>query len=173
MMKRAEPFGQVETISSDDSSDSDSGDDKYQKTSGNGAIDKPAKLGTAESDALMRRAKMYEEYMRDIPIPSHRKAVIPFNSWQGLAKSMKQLYGQPLHYLTNVLLKEWDHSNDGVNHDGRLLDEIFHPVRAEAIVWAVEEIHRLTSSHHHLAKLWAEVPLHQAYVDAIHPQTWN
>ncbi|KAL4191992.1 hypothetical protein AMTRI_Chr06g170070 [Amborella trichopoda] len=47
-MKRAEPFGQVETISSDDSSDSDPGDDKCQKTSGNGAIDKHAKLGTAE-----------------------------------------------------------------------------------------------------------------------------
>ncbi|KAL4188687.1 hypothetical protein AMTRI_Chr08g161670 [Amborella trichopoda] len=48
MKKRVEPFGQVETISSKDSSDSDFGDDKCQKTCGNGAIDKPAKLGTTE-----------------------------------------------------------------------------------------------------------------------------
>ncbi|KAG1334013.1 hypothetical protein COCNU_03G001320 [Cocos nucifera] len=140
-MKRAAPWEQSHPVSSDDSSDSDSDDDKMagsKHSSRNGGSQsskdiKPeerVKYGCLSNDlevpliwlpsiptksqcALIRKAEMYQEYMKQIPIPAHRGSVIPFTSWQGLAKSVKQLYGQPLHYLTNILLKQWDLSRVG------------------------------------------------------------
>nr|DAD19608.1 TPA_asm: hypothetical protein HUJ06_021071 [Nelumbo nucifera] len=119
---------------------------------------------------MIRRAEMYQEYMKQIPVPSHRASVIPFTSWQGLGKSIKQLYGQPLHYLTNILLKQWDQSRIGAEDEHCRLDTIIHPCKAEATIWLMEEIHRLTSSHHHIAKLWLLDPMHHAFVDPIFPQ---
>lgn len=119
--------------------------------------------------ALIRKAEMYQEYMKQIPVPAHRGSVIPFTSWLGLAKSVKQLYGQPLHYLTNILLKQWDLSRVGSEDERQPLDTIIHPAKAEALIWVTEEVHRLTSSPHHLAKLWASDPTYHAYVDPIFP----
>ncbi|GMH19995.1 hypothetical protein Nepgr_021836 [Nepenthes gracilis] len=57
---------------------------------------------------LFRRTRMYQQYMKQISIPSHRGSVVPCNSSMGLARTIKELYGQPLYYLTNKLLKQWD-----------------------------------------------------------------
>lgn len=121
------------------------------------------------ADLLIRRAAMYQDYMKQIPIPRYRGSVIPFTSWMGLGRSMKQLYGQPLHYLTNVLLKQWDQLRIESEDEYKPLDDIIHPSKAEASIWLVEEVHRNTSSHLHIAKLWKEDPMHHAFVDSIFP----
>uniref|UniRef100_A0A0E0LDP9 Uncharacterized protein n=1 Tax=Oryza punctata TaxID=4537 RepID=A0A0E0LDP9_ORYPU len=89
---------------------------------------------------------MYQEYMKHIPVPAHRGSVIPCTTWLGLGRSVKQLYKQPLHYLTNVLLKQWDQQRVGSDDEHRPLDAIIHPVKAEALIWITEEVHRLTTS---------------------------
>lgn len=121
-------------------------------------------------DSLIKRAEMYQEYMKQIPIPTHRGSVIPFTTWMGLGKSIKQLYGQPLHYLTNVQLKQWDRLRIDSEDEDKPLDTIIHPSKAEAAVWLLEEVHRRTTSHYHVAKLWQSDPLHHAFVDSIFPQ---
>lgn len=113
---------------------------------------------------------MYQEYMKRIPIPTLRGSIIPFSTWMGLGKSIKHLYGQPLHYLTNVLLKQWDQLRLNSEDEHRPLDTIIHPCKAEATVWLIEEVHRCTSSHYHIAKLWLLDPMHHAFVDSIFPQ---
>lgn len=116
---------------------------------------------------------MYQDYMKQVPIPTHRGSVIPFTSWTGLSKSIKQLYGQPLHYLTNILLNQWDKMRIGCEDEDVPLDTLIHPCKAEATVWLVEEIHRLSTSHHHLAKLWLSDPRPHAYIDPIFPKLWR
>ena len=113
---------------------------------------------------------MYQEYMKQIPIPTHRGSVVPFMSWTGLGRSIKQMYGQPLHYLTNAQLNQWDRSRIGGEDEDRPLDTIIHPSKAEATIWLLEEVHRRTASHHHVAKLWLSDPMHHAFVDSIFPQ---
>ncbi|CAK9154411.1 unnamed protein product [Ilex paraguariensis] len=169
-MKRPMPFNDQVDLSSDESSSSDEDKDIGGKQSGNSLkINEPAKEMISE-DAVMRRAQMYQEYMKQIPIPSHRGSVIPFTSWTGLGKSIKQLYGQPLHYLTNIRLKHWDQLRIGAEDEYRTLDTIIHPCKAETSIWLIEEVHRLTSSHHHLATLWLADPMHHAFIDPIFPQ---
>lgn len=116
---------------------------------------------------------MYQVYMKQIPIPTHRGSVIPFNTWMGLGKSIKQLYGQPLHYLTNSLLRQWDQLRIGSEDENKPLDTIIHPCKAEATIWLMEEVHRHTSSHLHLAKIWHFDPMHHTFVDNIFPQLWT
>ncbi|KAL2507185.1 Protein RDM1 [Forsythia ovata] len=167
-MNRAMPK-QVE-ISSENSSSSDADDDVEEKQpNADFTMDQPAKELTSE-DWLLRRAEMYQEYMNQIPIPTLRGSLIPFASWMGLGRSIKQLYGQPLHYLTNVHLKQWDQSRIGAEDEHIPLDTIIHPCKAEASIWLMEEVHRLTTSHHHLAKLWLADPMHHAFIDPIFPQ---
>lgn len=127
-------------------------------------------MSSNNAGMLIKRAEMYQEYMKQIQIPAQRGSVIPFTTWMGLGKSIKQLYGQPLHYLTNILLKQWDQLRFGSVDEYKPLDTVIHPSKAEATVWLVEEIHRRTSSHHHVAKLWLSDPMHEAYVDSIFPQ---
>ncbi|KAK9288097.1 hypothetical protein L1049_016544 [Liquidambar formosana] len=174
-MKRAMPWNeQVDVISSDDSSSSD-GDVEVGAGSGgkqstnNMTIDQPAKEIISEG-VVIRRAEMYQEYMKQIPIPSHHGSVIPFTSWMGLSKSIKQFYGQPLHYLTNILLKQWDQLRVGAEDEYRPLDTIIHPSKAEATIWLIEEVHRCTTSPHHIAKLWLSDPMHHGFVDPIFPK---
>ncbi|KGN56957.1 protein RDM1 [Cucumis sativus] len=173
-MKRPMPWNeQVDIISSGESSSSDSEaaiqNDGYEFKPSLDDFKIPAKEMTSEG-MLMKRAEMYQEYMKQIQIPAQRGSVIPFTTWMGLGKSIKQLYGQPLHYLTNILLKQWDQLRLGSADEYKPLDTVIHPSKAEATVWLVEEIHRRTSSHHHVAKLWLSDPMHQAYVDSIFPQ---
>ncbi|KAK0607896.1 hypothetical protein LWI29_022200 [Acer saccharum] len=124
-----------------------------------------------QADQLFKRAEMYQDYMQQLPIPRHRGSIIPFTSWMGLGKSIKQLYNQPLHYLTNIRLKQWDQMRFGKEDEQRDLDTIIHPCKAEAAVWLIEEIHRCTSSHHHIAKLWSSDPMYDAFIDSIFPES--
>uniref|UniRef100_A0A1D1XZG7 Protein RDM1 n=2 Tax=Anthurium amnicola TaxID=1678845 RepID=A0A1D1XZG7_9ARAE len=165
MMKRAVPRDQAHPISLDSSSSDSEGDGSVcKKRNKGGSI--PA---DNDADALIRKAEMYQEYMRIISIPHHRGSVIPFKSWQGLAKSMKQVHNQPLHYLTNVLLKQWDQQRVGTEDEHLPLDAIIHPSKAESLIWVTEEVHRLTCSHHYLAKLWASDPMYHVFIDSVFP----
>lgn len=174
-MKRTIPWTDpVDVISSDESSSSDSDIELNdgldgQRLSNYVTIDQPIKETTSEG-VLIRRAEMYQDYMRHIPIPVQRGSAIPFSSWAGLGKSMKQLYQQPLHYLTNILLNKWDQQRIGSEDEHTPLDIMIHPCKAEATIWLVEEVHRRTSSHHHVAKIWQSDPMHHAFVDSIFPK---
>ncbi|KAK9282660.1 hypothetical protein L1049_010880 [Liquidambar formosana] len=122
-----------------------------------------------EPGAIIKRAESYQESMKMIKIPSVRESTIPFITWQGLAKSMKNLYGQPLHYLTHVQLKQWDQMRIGTEEEHKPMDNIIHPRKAEDTIWHIEEIHRFSISHHHLANLWLSDPMYEAFVDPISP----
>ncbi|XVE81650.1 hypothetical protein DITRI_Ditri15bG0082300 [Diplodiscus trichospermus] len=174
-MKRGLPWSdQVDVISSDESSSSSSSssslDVEVQVNDGttNVTIDQPPKELSSEG-LLIRRAEVYQEYMKQLPIPTLRGSIIPFTTWMGLGRSIKQLYGQPLHYLTNMQLKQWDHLRIGGEDEHSPLDTVIHPCKAEATVWLVEELHRQTSSHHHIAKLWQSDPKYHAFIDSIFP----
>ncbi|XP_078430927.1 RNA-DIRECTED DNA METHYLATION 1 [Wolffia australiana] len=118
---------------------------------------------------LTKRAEMYQEFMSQITIPRRRGSIIPFTSWQGLGNSMKQLHGQPLHYMTNLQLRQWDEQRLGAENSERL-DLVFHPAKAEALVWASEEVHRLTCNPSELARVWASDSMHYSLVDSIIPE---
>ncbi|XP_050219703.1 protein RDM1 [Mercurialis annua] len=168
-MKRTMPWNdQVDILSSDEFSSSSSVDMNTNDGVHKITVDLPIKQLSSQG-VLIRRAEMYQDYMRKLPIPTQHGSVILFTSWVGLGNSIKQLYEQPLHYLTNLLLRQWDQLRFD-NGDEQPLDMIIHPCKAEAAVWLVEEIHRNTSSHHHLAKLWLSDPMHYTYVDSIFPQ---
>ena len=107
--------------------------------------------------------------MKKVSIPCQRGSVIPCNSWMGLAKSIKELYGQPLHYLTNILLKQWDQARFETGEEFQPLDTIIHSVKAEATIWFIEEVHRRTASYHQISKLWLRDPMYRAFVDPIFP----
>lgn len=122
------------------------------------------------ADVLLRKAQMYQEYMKLIPIPSHRGSVVSFTSWTELGTSLKQLYGQPLHYLTNAHLKQLDRLRLGAEDEDTPLHAIISPLKAEASIWLVEEVHRLSVSPHHLAKIWLNDPLYHVFIDPIFPE---
>ncbi|GAU18866.1 hypothetical protein TSUD_228560 [Trifolium subterraneum] len=121
------------------------------------------------SDVLIRRAAMYQDYMEQIPIPSNRGSVIPYTSWMELGKSIKKLYGQPLHYLTNVILKQWDQMRIGSEDEYKRLDDIIHPCKAETTIWLMEQIHRQSISHLYLAGLWKKDTMYNGFIDSIFP----
>ncbi|KAL2229934.1 UNVERIFIED_CONTAM: Protein RDM1 [Sesamum indicum] len=108
--------------------------------------------------------------MKLIPIPTKRGTVIPYTSWTGLGSSMKKMYKQPLHYLTNIHLKRLDQERLGAEDEDVPLDMIIHPSKAEASIWLIEEVHRRTSSSHHLAQVWAADPMYHSFIDAVFPK---
>jgi RNA-directed DNA methylation 1 len=114
---------------------------------------------------------MYQAYMKHIPVPTVLGSQVPFTSWQGLADSLKALYHQPLHYLTNLQLRQWDRLRQGSLDDNTCvrLDDLIHPVKAEALVWLMEETHRLTASPLILTKIWASDAFYHTYIDSIFP----
>ena len=107
--------------------------------------------------------------MKRKPIPQARLREAVVVNWQGLAKTLKNLYGQPLHYLTVLLCKQWDQSRFGGDDEGKPLDAIFKWRNAESTIWRVEEIHRLCTSPIHLAMLWLSDPEYRAFVDEVVP----
>ncbi|KAE9596474.1 hypothetical protein Lal_00007720 [Lupinus albus] len=97
-MKRSFPWEDEEIdYDSSSSSSSDSSTPLPTTTTTTNHIPHPP-LHITSQDVLIKRAEMYQDYMKQIPIPSHRGSIIPFTSWMGLGRSIKQLYGQPLHY---------------------------------------------------------------------------
>uniref|UniRef100_N1QZK6 Uncharacterized protein n=1 Tax=Aegilops tauschii TaxID=37682 RepID=N1QZK6_AEGTA len=159
-MKRAAPSEEPVELSSGDDLSSDS-DDEAGNGKGENSFRLPmsSKSAAPAKGALIRRAEMYQEYMKHIPIPDHCSSLIPSTSWLGLGRSVKQLYEQPLHYLTNILLRQWDQQRVGSDNEHQPLDAIIHPMKAQALIWATEEVHRLTTSSDHLEKLWAKDPI--------------
>ncbi|KAM7277731.1 hypothetical protein ACFE04_004865 [Oxalis oulophora] len=145
--------------------DSDQVDTLWAGEDSSDEMDHDAKVFTPQ-ELLMMRAEVYQEYMKKIPFPMQRGSVIPFTSWIGLGQSIKQLYNQPLHYLTNVSLKQWDQWRSDTEDD---LDSIIHPRKAEVTIWLLEEVNRRCASHHHLAKLWEADPMYHAFIDPIIP----
>ncbi|GKV42475.1 hypothetical protein SLEP1_g49872 [Rubroshorea leprosula] len=69
----------------------------------------------------------------EVPIPAQRGSFIPFTSWMGLGRLIKQLYGQPLHYLHNILLTQWDQLRFGSEDKDRPLDIIIHPCKLKPL----------------------------------------
>ncbi|EEF47354.1 protein RDM1 [Ricinus communis] len=119
-----------------------------------------------ESEMKIRKAaEKYQQGMKLIPIPPSHASPILFITWQGLARSIKQKYEQPLHYLTMKLLKEWDQSRLGSVEERKPLEDIIDPVKAEATIWVVEHFHRQCSSPGHLSKLWLSDPTYQDFID--------
>ncbi|XP_048541567.1 protein RDM1 isoform X2 [Triticum urartu] len=169
-MKRAAPSEEPVELSSGDDLSSDS-DDEAGNGKGENSFRLPmsSKSTAPAKGALIRRAEMYQEYMKHIPIPDHCSSLIPSTSWLGLGRSVKQLYEQPLHYLTNILLRQWDQQRVGSDNEHQPLDAIIHPMKAQALIWATEEVHRLTTSSDHLEKLWAKDPMYHANIDPVFP----
>ncbi|XP_070042344.1 uncharacterized protein [Nicotiana tomentosiformis] len=91
----------------------------------------------------------------------------------GLAASIKKLYGQPLHYLTNLCMKQRDQMRVGADDEVDPLEMLIHPTKAESSIWLMEEVHRRTSSPHYLAKLWLADPMYHVYIDPIFPKLQN
>uniref|UniRef100_A0A3Q7I6B6 Uncharacterized protein n=1 Tax=Solanum lycopersicum TaxID=4081 RepID=A0A3Q7I6B6_SOLLC len=96
---------------------------------------------------------MYQEYQQMIPIPTRKASLIPCNSWIGLAASIKGLYGQLLHYPTNLSIKKCDSLRIGASDEDVPLDTLIDPAKAEASIWLIEEMHRKTTSPHFIARL--------------------
>ncbi|CAN4092918.1 unnamed protein product [Withania somnifera] len=113
---------------------------------------------------------MYQEYMQMVPIPTEIGSVIPCNSWTGLATSIKKLFGQPLHYLTNLCMVQWDRLRIGADNEDESLDMVIHPTTAEASIWRMEDMHRRTSSPFYIARLWHGDPNYHVYIDDIFPK---
>ncbi|CAH9086175.1 unnamed protein product [Cuscuta epithymum] len=170
VMKRAIPFGEQVDISSDDSDVDDVKPDLDIDHVINTKFVIQQPLNEFSEDELIRTSQMYQEYMQKLPVPSHHGSVIPFTSWMGLAASLKRLYGQPLHYLTNIQMKQWDQVRIGTHDEDVPLDTIVHPCKAEATIWAIEEVNRCTCSHLYLAKLWQTNPRHHTFIDPIVPK---
>lgn len=102
-----------------------------------------------------------------MPIPKARLGKAAVHNWQSLAKLLKTSYGQPLHYLTYMLCKEWDRARFGSEDEAKSLDDIYPSTKAEDTIWNVEEIHRLCTSPIHLAQLWLEDPEYHSFVDEV------
>ncbi|CAF1931085.1 hypothetical protein Bca4012_073176 [Brassica carinata] len=153
------------------SDDSSSSDVEAEISDGDGFLPTDRPHTVAEDEvSLLIRAETYQGYMKELPLPTSRGSLIPFTSWVGLAMSIKELYGQPLHYLTNALLQRWDQARLGSDSEDQSLDLIIHPSKAEATIWLVEEIHRLTSSHPQIAELWGSDPTYHMLIDPIIPK---
>ncbi|KAH0722518.1 hypothetical protein KY290_005167 [Solanum tuberosum] len=114
-----------------------------------------------------------EPFGDQVPMPTQRGFVIPFTSWVGFAASMKEFYGQPLHYLTNVQMKKFDQMRLGADNEDVPLDNIIDPGKAEATIWIIEEVHMCTLSHHYITRLWLADPMYHRHVDAIFPEPLN
>jgi len=106
--------------------------------------------------------------MQNKPIPTSRlnKEIMVVN-WKGLAKTLERMYGQPLHYLTHKLCKEWDKSRFGSKNEEKPLNAIINWRDAEDTIWKVEAVHRLCTSPIHLAMLWLDDPTYHIFVNEV------
>ncbi|KAG4911882.1 hypothetical protein AAZX31_19G038800 [Glycine max] len=123
---------------------------------------------SVDRDALVKLAKKYQKHMQNKPIPTSRlnKEIMVVN-WKGLAKTLERMYGQPLHYLTHKLCKEWDKSRFGSKNEEKPLNAIINWRDAEDTIWKVEAVHRLCTSPIHLAMLWLDDPTYHIFVNEV------
>ncbi|CAJ1842049.1 unnamed protein product [Sphenostylis stenocarpa] len=129
------------------------------------------KFNTKQSldpDALLEVAREYQKQMEKKPVPTHRlNHDIVVVNWKGLGKTLKTLYGEPLHYLTQNVCKEWDKSRFGSENEEKPLNVILSWREAEDTVWKVEAVHRLCTSPVHLAMLWLHDPEYHVFLDEV------
>ena len=111
-----------------------------------------------KTEEIMSRAKIYQEYMKKIPIPSPVGNSLECKTWEELAMGMEELYKQPLHYLTYAIVKEWDKSRVGAENEKKPLGQAMNPLLAQATIWFIEQVHRCTTSSQYLANLWLSDP---------------
>ncbi|XP_073291221.1 protein RDM1-like [Primulina huaijiensis] len=165
-MKGPLPSNDQVDISFDDSSSSHEKNDSVQSVAVDGT-----NAWNCNAEMQFRLAKSYKEYMKLIPIPVEHVTAIPFISWKGLGNSIKQIYGQHLHYLAYLLLKQLDNVRIGAKDENVPLgDMIINPYKAEFSIWIIEEILRCTRSPYYLTKLWENDPSHHALIDAVFPK---
>ncbi|KAL8158248.1 protein RDM1-like [Apium graveolens] len=175
-MKRAMPFDDQVDISSDEESSSELDiAELAHKLAGDVSIDQPEPTDVVMTieNVVLREAEMYQDFMMHLTIPTQRGAIVPFSSWREFGNSMKEIYKQPLHYLTNVFLRQLDQNRIGADDVDKRLDTIIHPAKAEVFLWMTEEIHRLTTSPHQLATLWLNNPMYKAFIDLYAPLSRN
>lgn len=175
-MKRAMPFDDQVDISSDESSSSELDiAELANKLVEDVSIDqpKPTDVVMTYETFVLRSAEMYQDYMMHLAIPTQRGAIVPFSRWTGFGKAMKEIYKQPLHYLTNVYLKQLDQNQIGSDDADKRLDTIIHPAKAEVSLWMTEEIHRLTTSPRQLVTLWLNNPMYKVFIDPYAPLSRN
>ncbi|XP_070042347.1 uncharacterized protein [Nicotiana tomentosiformis] len=175
-MKRAMPFGEQVDVSSDESSSSDGDDHKAEseQMSNNIAVDQVVEELVSEGTKTicdhLDMVKCESEHMSDnLNIGQGVEELVS----EGLAASIKKLYGQPLHYLTNLCMKQRDQMRVGADDEVDPLEMLIHPTKAESSIWLMEEVHRRTSSPHYLAKLWLADPMYHVYIDPIFPKLQN
>ncbi|KAB5537867.1 hypothetical protein DKX38_015400 [Salix brachista] len=80
---------------------------------------------------------------------------------------MHQDYMKPWLYHPIFL---WDRQRIGNGDEHKPLDIMIHPCKAETTNWLVEEVHRRTSTYHHVAKLLQSDQINILFVDSISPQ---
>ncbi|CAL1376098.1 unnamed protein product [Linum trigynum] len=109
---------------------------------------------------MLKRAKEYQDKMKEIPIPSNggkpeQTTGAPILTWEGVGASLRQKHEQPLHYLTRCVLAKWDSWKTAP------LD----PSDAVSVVWGIEQVHRKCASSVFLAKMWFTDPSYLEFVD--------
>ncbi|KAK7374840.1 hypothetical protein VNO80_08283 [Phaseolus coccineus] len=122
---------------------------------------------TLDPEALLELAKEYQTKMENKDIPRDGVKEMMVVNWKGLAKTLKTLYGQPLHYLTQKLCNEWDKSRFGSDNEEKPLSAIFSWREAVDTIWRVEAVHRLCTSPVHLAVLWLDDPEYRVIVNEV------
>ena len=80
--------------------------------------------------------------MKKTAIPRARLSNLVVVNWKGLVKTLEKSYGQPMHYMTHMMCKQWDQARVGAEDEEKPLDSILSAEKAEAILWEVESVHR-------------------------------
>ncbi|GAB4827466.1 hypothetical protein Ancab_034350 [Ancistrocladus abbreviatus] len=165
MLKRYLPFEDKHLANSNSETESDDLSDitSCNRCNKNGVRGKEdnggVKLQEEAPEELVYRAKIYQQHMKRILLPKPSGFAAKYNTWVELAMSIEEFYKQPLHYLTFVLLKQWDELRDGKEP----LHKISNVIEAEATVWLIEDVHRLTTTPEYLARLWLSDPQHHDF----------
>ncbi|GKV42418.1 hypothetical protein SLEP1_g49826 [Rubroshorea leprosula] len=64
---------------------------------------------------LMKRAELYQEYMKEVPIPAQRGSVTPFTSWMGLDTPL-DIIVHPFKAEATIWLIEETHLHTTYSH---------------------------------------------------------
>ncbi|KAB2010729.1 hypothetical protein ES319_D10G261700v1 [Gossypium barbadense] len=83
-------------------------------------------------------------------------------------------YEQPLHYLTQILLKQLDESSgNGINNNNievmimkkQPISNVIDPRTTKATVRVIENFNKQFVSHHYISKIWLSDPNYHYFVD--------
>ncbi|KAK7273005.1 hypothetical protein RIF29_14051 [Crotalaria pallida] len=127
------------------------------------------KAKVADREVLLEQATKYQKCMKKWVVPEARLNETVIVNWQSLVKTLRRMYGQPMHYLTIKQCKEWDKSRLGSEDEGKPFESIMKLKDAEETLWHVERVHRRCTSPIYLAMLWRSDPEYLAYVNEVVP----